>query len=316
MTKTYLGIDLGGTNARFGLVTVEGAILQRGRFPVRSERGVEPILEDLISRIKDLLSGLTENEYPAGVAVGVAGRVLPDKGTLLSSPNLPGWLNVPLGRRLEEGLGLEVRLENDANLYALGEWSAGAGRGLDDLVVLTLGTGVGGGLILNGRLWDSVFGTAAEVGHIVIEPEGRPCGCGSRGCLETIASATAMAWTAREWILGGRPSAYQGRLEDLTTADLFYLARRGDRLAREAFARAGWALGLALTGIFNLLGLEGAVIGGGAAAAYEFIYPKMYEEFAGRVFAVDPESVRLAPAALGDDAPLAGAPRLFSAGSR
>jgi len=313
MSKTYLGIDLGGTNARFGLVTGEGTILKRGRFPIRSERGVEPILEDLISRIKDLLSGLAEEERPAGMAVGVAGRVLPDKGTLVSSPNLPGWLNVPLRRRLEEALGLEVCLENDADLYALGEWSAGAGRGLNNLVVLTLGTGVGGGLILEGRLWEGVFGTAAEAGHIVIEPEGRLCACGGRGCLETIASATAMARTAREWIKEGKPCAYRGRLEELTPADLFDLARSGDRLARETFARAGWALGIALTGIFNLLGLQGAVIGGGAAAAYEFIYPKMYEEFAGRVFAVDPESVRLIPAALGDDAPLAGAPKLFSA---
>ena len=313
-SDTYLGVDLGGTNARYGLVTAKGEILKKGRFTVRSARGPEPIIRDLIAGLKALLADIPANLHPQGLALGAAGRIKPDQGLVASSPNLPGWEDVPLAGDLHEALALEVRLENDANLYALGEWLAGAGQGLNNLILLTLGTGVGGGLILDGRLWNGAFGTAAEAGHIVVEPEGRPCPCGSRGCLEMIASATAMARTAREWIAQGRPSAYRGRPEDLTSADLAGLARQGDPLAIEVFDRAGWALGLALTGIFNLLGLEGAVIGGGASPSFEFIYPKMFEEFSARVFAVDPGQVRFAPAGLGDDAPLAGAPALFGAG--
>lgn len=309
--RTYLGVDLGGTNARCGLVTREGEILRRSRFAVEAGRGPEPILQDLIAALAALQEGLPAADRPRGLAVGVAGQVLAREGLLASSPNLPGWTNLPLARRLGQALGLEVCLANDADLYALGEWLAGAAQGLSNVIVLTLGTGVGGGLILEGRLWTGSFGSAAEIGHLVVEPDGEPCPCGSRGCLETIASASAMARTARRWLSQGRASAYQGDPEDLSAARLCELAREGDALAREVFARAGWALGLALTSVFNLLGLEGAVIGGGAAPAFEFIYPEMFAEFSARVFAVDPGRVRFAPAVLGDDAVLVGAPALF-----
>lgn len=309
--STYLGVDLGGTNARYGLVAEDGRIIRQGRFAVRSERGPEPILEQLTGCLQAIQEGLFEDERPRGLAMGVAGQVLPDRGVLLFSPNLPGWTNIPLGDRLSRALGLPVRVENDANLYALGEWLAGAGRGLDNLLLVTLGTGVGGGLILNGRLWNGAYGTAAEVGHMQVEPEGLLCACGARGCLETIASATAIARTARQWIAQGRPFEFQGDPKSLTSARLCDLARAGDNLARQVFERAGWAIGHVLADVFNLLGLEGVVIGGGAAQAYEFIHPRMFEVFASRVLTVDPEIIRFAPTALGDDAPLVGAPALF-----
>ncbi|MBW2091752.1 MAG: ROK family protein, partial [Deltaproteobacteria bacterium] len=214
---------------------------------------------------------------------------------------------------LEEALDLEVRIENDANLYALGEWLAGAGQGMDNLVVITLGTGVGGGIILDGRLWTGSFGNAGEIGHMVVEPDGRPCKCGSNGCLETLASGTAMAEMAREWIQNGEPCGYQGNLEYLTSADLFDLARQGDPLALKVFNKAGSSLGLALTNVFNLLGLEGAIIGGGAGVVFDFLKPKILEELSGRVFTADLDQITLARSTLGESASLIGAPTLFDA---
>jgi glucokinase len=309
--KTYVGIDIGGTNIRFGLVTDEGKVLSDSHFSVFSERGLEAVLNDLTNNLTTFLSTLPEDLKPQGVGVGAAGRILPAEGLIVSSPNLPGWKNVPLAEHLQKTVDLEVRLENDVNVYALGEWLAGAGRGSENLVVLTLGTGVGGGLILNNRLWSGSFGTAAEIGHMVVEPDGPPCKCGSRGCLETFASATAMVNMAKEMINGGRECGYEGRLENLTSAHLFDLAIEGDSLALDIFSSAGTAIGITLTNVFNLLGLQGAIIGGGAGLTFEFLKPSIEKELSSRVFAVDYDQIFLARSTLGDMAPLIGAPALF-----
>jgi len=166
-------------------------------------------------------------------------------------------------------------------------------------------------LILGGRLWAGSFGTSCEVGHIVIEPHVRSCKCGSSGCLETLASATAMTDMAKELINQGQECSYQGRLEDLTAAHLYTLAENGDQLARYVFDLAGSALGIALTNVFNLLGLQAAIIGGGAGAAFPFLKDKIREEISNGIFGVDASQFRLLPSILGDAAPLIGAPKLF-----
>ncbi|MBW2061210.1 MAG: ROK family protein [Deltaproteobacteria bacterium] len=309
----YLGVDIGGTNIRYGLVSAQGRLWSSGHFPAQIQRGFDQVVADLNGRLKEFMATLPSSAQPQGVGIGVAGRIAPQKGLVVFSPNLPDWKNAPLAERVWQALDLEVRIENDANLYALGEWLAGAGQGLDNLIVLTLGTGVGGGLILNGRLWTGSFGNAAEVGHMVVEPEGRTCNCGGRGCLETLASAAAMARMAREWIEQGETCGYRGRIEDLTSAHLFDLARQGDTLALKVFDRAGSALGLVLTDIFNLLGLQGAIIGGGAAAAFEFLKPRIKAELSARLMTSDPDQILLARSALGDQASLIGVPTLFRA---
>jgi len=309
--NTYIGIDIGGTNIRYGLVSAEGQVLDWRRFTVKDHRP-EPVLDDLAGQLKNFLKANSKNTPPRGIGIGAPGKIDQDKGLVISSPNLPHWKNVPLGAFLQDAFELPVRLDNDANLYALGEWLAGAGQGLNNLLVITLGTGVGGGLILGGRLWAGSFGPSCEIGHMIIEPNGRPCNCGRRGCLETLASATAMTGLARELITQGYKSGYRGRLEALTTADLFHLAEAGDELALLVFDRAGAALGVAVANVVTLLGLEGVVIGGGAGAAFRFLRSKIFKALTSGIFGVNPDRFRLAQSVLGDMAPLIGAPRLFA----
>lgn len=311
MSEIYLALDLGGTNAKFGLVSKTGEILDRGRFPVLAERGPEPIVRDLVANLKSLLDRFGRDIRPQALAVGAAGQVRPETGEIVFAPNLPGWRDIPLGGLLSEALDLEVRLENDADLYALGEYAAGAGRGTKNLVCLTLGTGVGGGLVLDGRIWSGPYGSAAEVGHVIIQPEGAECGCGGRGCLETLASATAMAAYGRELLRAGEKTLFKGSPEQLDSAELFRLAGQGDQPALKVFRRAGWALGVGLSGILNLLGLEAVIIGGGAAPVFPYIRDHIMKEISTRVFTIDPDRLVLSQAVLGDDAPLAGVPALF-----
>jgi glucokinase len=308
----YLGLDIGGTSAKFGLVDESGTVIDRNRFPVKAhQRGADDIIDEAIEQLGSMITRNDAGSDVAGLAIGAAGWILPGQGVVVAAPNLPGWNHVALGPRLSKALDLPVKMENDANLFTLGEWLCGAGQGLNYLAGVTLGTGVGGGLILDGRLYNGPFGTSAEVGHMVVEPNGRKCKCGSYGCLETLASATAMTITGRELLEQGHATSYAGRIEDLTSKVLFDLADQDDPLALEVFNRAGKALGIALTSIFNLLGLEGAVIGGGAGAAFKHMYESMFDEFSKRVFVVDPQKVRIVQSALRDDAPLAGAPALF-----
>ena len=312
MNETYLGLDIGGTNAKYGLVTATGQIRNFTRLAIDPAQGPEPVIAELIRRLKDLLTGIPRKHQPQGLSVGVAGIVNSKRGLLVEARNLPGWREVPLAALLAEALGLETRLENDANLYALGEYQAGAGRGLHSFVCITLGTGVGGGLILDGCLWKGPFGTASELGHLVVEPQGEVCSCGSHGCLETLASARAIERQAR-LLFKDAPSVGSEDHPAAITAEMVYrLAKSGNQTATELFGSAGRALGTALAGIFNLLALEGAILGGGMSLAYEFLYPGLYDEFSSRLVTADPKSVRILQSELGDSAPLLGGPVLFA----
>lgn len=307
--KTYLAADIGGTNVKCGLVADSGEMLERSRFSFHSEKGPKALIDDLVSHFKQLAE--KSNRAPAGAVIAAAGVIAPAKGLLITSPNLPGWNNVPVVELVEESLEIDTKLENDANLYALGEWLAGAGRGMNNMIGITLGTGVGGGIILNGRLWNGVFATAGEIGHTTVEPQGIRCNCGSIGCLETISSATGVTRMARERLSRGYKSSYTGKPEDITAEILYNMALKNDLLALEVFARAGWALGIAIANVFNLLGLEGAVIGAGMSPAFDMMYPSIMEQIRLRAFSFFPEDIVIKKAELGNDAALIGAPALF-----
>ena len=305
--KCYLAMDVGGTNTIAGLVKSDGSILARRRFRTRSERPPAVVMADMAARLGELAAEAPAGLSPAALTVGLPGWIDQREGLLIQAPNMPGWVNVPLAEILSQALGLPVHLENDSNLYALGEWLHGAGRGLENLLVITLGTGVGGGLILEKRLWTGSFASAVEIGHAPLHPDnGHICGCGRRGCLETVASATGMRRLGRDWLAAGKETLYKGLPEDLTPRLMFNLAGRGDPMSLSVFAEAGRALGLVLSAVFNLLGLEGVVVGGGAAGALDYIQPALRQVLDERVLVTDPANIKIIKGQLGEDAPLLG----------
>lgn len=289
-----IGVDLGGSNLRLALSNREGRVLARCAEPTLPAAGLDPLLARLLSALKRLREeALKQGATVAAVGLGLPGLVLKD-GVVRSSVNLPPLEGVNLPRDLSAELGVPVLAINDANAGALGEKRYGAGRKYASLIMLTIGTGVGGGLILDGKLWTGADGTAGEFGHIPVEPEGRPCGCGSRGCLEQYASATAISGGS------GDAAAVAGR------------ARQGDVEALARFAEAGRYLGIAAAGVVNLLNLEGIILGGGVAESFELLAPALRRELDSRTFPVPGARVRVRVerGELGDDAGVLGAAAL------
>ncbi len=310
-----IAVDLGGTNLRWALVDRQGMIL------VRHERATAsmPDQEALIHTLADELLTTGKEAFLQGaevkaVGLGIPGRILPEAGIVAFSPNIPQLNDCPLGPKLKELLIWPVDMENDANLFAFGENWLGAGAGYLQMLGMTLGTGVGGGLILNGRIWPGTAGTSGEVGHITIEPEGYRCKCGSKGCLETMASG---AWTViwvKEQLARKTPSwlveLWEKDPDAIDGETLVVAAKMNDPLALKAFERVGKALGIAIADVVHLLGIDRIVIGGRFARSWDLFHLHMKEEIHRRLTLFPPENVSVAPAKLGDDAGLMGAARL------
>jgi glucokinase len=290
---------------------------------VSAETGAERPRDEVIAEICRSIQSLLATRKKAGskligVGVGVPGIIDLRSGTLRESPNLPGWHDYPVREEIERRLGTHVILENDANAAALGEKWLGAGREVDGLCMMTLGTGVGGGIVLDGRIWHGMTGMAGELGHITVEPEGPLCGCGNRGCVEQFASATAIERMAKEATAHGqaRELARAARENPNFSAEtVCRLAQGGDQDAREIFARAGRALGIMVAALINIFNLPMYVVGGGVAKAWEVFSPAMFEEVKKRSFvyaatASGKPPIVITRAQLGSDAGLFGAARL------
>ena len=249
-----------------------------------------------------------------GVGIGVPGRVLPQEGRVDFSPNVPALNECPLVERLSLLVNWPLFLQNDANLFALGEHWLGAGVGHENMLGITLGTGVGGGLILNGRLWAGAEGTSGEIGHVTVDPEGQRCHCGNRGCLETMASAFWTVLWVKEQLAQGASSwlreLYETDPDAIQGETLVAAALQADPLARRAFDRVGRSLGQAIAGVVHLLGLSRVVIGGRFAQAWEVFNLPLQGELHRRLTLFPPEEVSVCPAQLEDDAGLVGAARL------
>jgi glucokinase len=304
-----LAIDIGGTKLALGLVSAEGRILQREEIPTRAAEGPERVL----ARLEELARSMRDRAAPSytlrRVGVACAGPLDREAGLILNPPNLPGWTRINLVEQLERALDLPVILDNDANAAALGEFRYGAGQGAQSLVYLTVSTGIGGGIILDGRLWHGFGDSAGEIGHMTIDPAGPACGCGNRGCLEALASGPAIARQAREALRRGRPS----RLRDLpeaTAADVVRLAGEGDTLAGEVWAASVQALALGVGAAITILAPERVIIGGGVAQAGDTLFVPLRREVRQRVKLVAVESVPILPAALGRDVGILGAAAL------
>ena len=304
-----VGCDIGGTNIKIALVDPgTGRLLERSSLKTRAERGPEAVLRDLAQSVKELSShGKARGVRVVGVGVGAAGIVDAREGLVITSPNLPGWVRLPLAARLGEELRLPVSVGNDADCIGYGEYWLGAGRELGDFLGIALGTGVGGCLIIGGKAWTGVGGSAGEVGHMTIEPEGERCLCGNRGCLETLASASWLVRRARERLEQGRSSKLAQEPGKLDAKAIYGAATKGDTLARELFARAGRSLAIAIGNVVHLLDIRGVVIGGGLARAWDAFIGPLKEELARRLTMVPVAAVRVVRAELDDDAGSFGA---------
>jgi glucokinase len=295
-----LGVDVGGTNLRCALIGPDGVVLGRDSLATDIASGRDSFLERLLG----LLTRLKAEAEAQGLRVGAAGLGVPglfsNDGILRSSVNLLPLEGLNLAQLVSAGVGLPAVALNDANASAVGEQRFGAGRPFASSLMVTLGTGVGAGLILDGKLWTGIDGVAGEFGHLTVEPNGRRCGCGNQGCLEQYASATAIAFLAAS--LG--VAAGSGRPDAARVAEL---AREGDPKACAIYEQAGAYLGIAAAGVVNLLNLEAIILGGGVAESFDLLAPVLRREIRERAFALPGERVRVLKGELGDDAGVLGA---------
>ena len=335
MKNFAIGVDLGGTNLRIAAVDDQGTLIEKVTLGTKVSLGRDHVIDDMSDAIQHVLEKYENSSKLLGIGIGVPGIIDMQTGLLRESPNLPGWANYPVRAEIEQRLKTVVILENDANVAALGEKWLGAAKDFEDMAMLTLGTGVGGGLVLKGSIWHGQNGMAGEFGHSTVEPEGHICGCGNHGCLEQYASATAIVRMAREAIAAD-PNSSLARAShedaEFSAKSLYNLAIQGDEGARKIYRRVGSALGIVLSIMVNSLNLPIYVIGGGVSSAWEAFSPSMFEEMRRRcmVYAAtrppDPEAklegasalIKPGPgpktivtrALLGSDAGLYGAARL------
>ena len=302
-----IGIDLGGTNTKGGVLDAAGRLTTRLSIATEAERGFEHVFERIVRLVRDL-SGQSCGDA-VGVGLAAPGPLSHATGVIHAAPNLPGWVNIRLAELLSAAVGLPVGLENDANAAAYGEHIAGAGVGCQNMVMLTLGTGVGGGVILGGQLVRGAFESAGEVGHMIVALDGRPCPCGQRGCLERYASAAAIAARARQRIDAGDETVLpEGR--DLDAQDVAEAAGRGDALAREIWEDACRRLAQACVNLTHLINVERIVLGGGLSAAGEALLEPTRRHFEALFWRLTDERPQILTARLGDDAGVIGAAAL------
>jgi glucokinase len=281
MPDFSIGVDLGGTNLRIAAVTSGGQLLEKVTLGTKVILGRDQVINEMCDAIQRLSAKYKGTGKLLGAGIGVPGIIDMPTGTLRKSANLPGWEEYPVRNEIERRLGARVVLENDANVAALGEQWLGAARGISNMAVVTLGTGIGGGIVLGGKIWHGMNGMAGEFGHITIEPEGHICGCGNHGCAEQYASASAIMRMAREAIASGEaPELAKAASSDAEfgAKSIYNLALQGDEHARRIFRTFGRYLGILLAGLINVLNLDMFVIGGGVSSAWDAYAPNMFEE--------------------------------------
>ena len=303
--------DLGGTHLRAATVDEHGKIHFRSK--QNTPQGTDPnaIVAAVVSAVSDYKKefGAAADELKA-VSLVVPGTVKVEEGTVVKAPNLPCLDGFPLAAALTDELGLPAILENDANAAAVGEMWQGAARGCRTIICVTLGTGVGGGIILDGELWRGVDGAAAEIGHMCVDPFGGvACTCGSRGCLEVFASATAIVRMTRE-ASPRYPESVLHASHNLTAESIFAAGLKGDELALEIFRRMGVYLGIGLANLINILNPEMIVIAGGVVNGWDLFEKHMLQQVEERAFPLLAARVKIERAKCGDDAGLLGAARL------
>lgn len=306
MERIALAADLGGTNLRVAAVTESGKVLDRRRVLTPQDGDSCSIVEAITSVAAECLN----IAGPAnGFAIAAPGPLDIENGKIIKSPNLPELDGLSITKEIEKRLGIRCLLENDATAATIGENKFGASLGYSNVIGVTLGTGVGGGLILEGKPFRGINGMAGEIGHVCVEPNGHPCGCGSIGCIEQYASATAIVRITKEWF-HDYPDTDLDENEELTSEMVYKAGVEGDRLALAVFNRVGFCLGITLAGLINVFNPDMIVIGGGVAAGWELFSGTLKQTIMERAFRLPAEHAKIVRATLGDDAGILGAASL------
>ncbi len=317
--KYSIGIDLGGTDIKAGLMGTDGKLSCRIIVSTRVSEGAKAIAIRIAQTIQQVITTTETETHQSddskgeiiGIGLGAPGLIIAGSGIIHFSPNFPGWTDIPLLEYVSaelDGINIPLYIDNDVNVMVLGELHHGAGVGYENVVALTLGTGVGGGVVINRKVYHGTWNTAGELGHTVVQPDGRECGCGNRGCLEAYAGARHIVERTQQKIAEGRKTCLNP--EGLSPKQIAQAATDGDKLAQDIFSETGRYIGVALTSIAHILNPQIAIIGGGIAAAGEdILFQHIRAEFAKRAMDI-PGNMDIVPAKLGNDAGLVGAAML------
>ena len=310
--QPVIAVDVGGTKTIVAAVLSDGKVISRRFYLTQADEGATEVIKRLSSAInKSISQAKSTGKEPIGIGIGVAGILDTRRGIVTTSPNLPGWRNVPVREIIAARSGLATFLINDANAAALGEYNFGAGRGFDNMLYITVSTGIGGGIIINGELSSGADGCAGEWGHMTLEPDGPQCHCGNFGCLEALAGGWAIAKEAVTRIEKGESSAIaglvDGRIDYITAEIVAKAARKGDRLASEIVSRAANYLGIGLASLVNIFNPDLIVIGGGLSKMGNMLLKPAKRIIKERAFELPAKTVRIVRAHLGSNAGIVGA---------
>lgn len=314
MTKR-IGIDVGGTNVKIALVDGEGKIIYSNSVPTYAQMGYEYTVNNIKQAIRDLMKETnTDAKEIEGIGFDFPGQVDYKTGVVKLAPNIPGWINVPIAQMIEEEFNIPTRIDNDVRCAALGELKFGAGKGCENFVCITVGTGIGSGLVINGQLVRGAANAAGEIGHIKLQMNGGPiCGCGDTGCLEAFASGPSIVAMAQEYLKGGKSTKFRemaGADGEITPYIVAKAAEAGDPVAKRIFEIVGTYIGMGLVSVINLLNPEKVIIGGGVAAAGDLLLDPIRKTIKERAMVVACNSVEIVPAELGNSAGVIGASML------
>ncbi len=313
--KYSIGVDLGGTDIKAGLLSEDGSLSYRMVVSTRVDEGAKPIATRIAHIIRKIINATEseshQNREIIGIGIGSPGLIIANSGIIHFSPNFPGWTDIPLldyvSTELDD-IDLPLYIDNDVNVMVLGELHHGAGVGYENVVALTLGTGVGGGVVIDRQVYHGSWNTAGELGHTIVQPKGRKCGCGNTGCLEAYAGAKGIVERTQQLIAEGKKTSLNH--DELTPKQIANAANDGDKLAVEIFSETGRYIGIALTSIAHILNPQIAIIGGGIAAAGEsLLFQHIRKEFKQRTMDI-PSDMEIVPAKLGNQAGLVGAAML------
>jgi len=314
MSEMFVGIDLGGTNIKIGLFDSELKLISKTSVATKVDMGPNVVIDKMAQTTKKLLTeaGLSMQDVVA-VGIGTPGPAKYSEGIIIKSTNMPTFKNVPICRMLNERLGVPVVFDNDANVACWGEYAVGAGKGVKDMVFFTLGTGIGGGIISNGELVHGCDENGAELGHMIIYPDGRKCACGQRGCVEAYASADSTARRATEAIEAGAESSLKKVLEEkgeITSKDVYEHLAAGDKLAEEITDGTAKALAITCINMLHTTEPKRIIFTGGMIAAGDVLLNSIKDFFNEHIWTLKKEMVEICFATLGEDAGIIGAAAL------